>query len=596
MFKKLFKILTPRERKQAFFLIVLMMIMGFLDTIGVASIMPFMAVLGNPEVVESNSLLNKAFAIVYNLGIQSVDQFLFFLGVLVFLLLLVSLSFKTLVTYSQVRFTQMREYSLSKRLIEGYLHQPYSWFLNRNSADLGKTILSEVSQVSSVGISPLMNLIANGVIAIFLLSLLIIVNPQLAITVGLILLLSYGLVYKLSQKALRESGEQRYKSNQERFTATSEAFGAIKEIKIGILEKIFINRFSKPALTYARSQTKSQVIGQLPRFALEAIAFGGLLLIILNFMVSGRDFSSILPTLALYAFTGYRLMPALQAIYAAATRFRHATPSIEALYKDLSNLCLSNVTESGQAIQLTKAITLNQVHYNYPNTKKSAIKDISLTIPANNMVGFVGKTGSGKTTTIDLILGLLDIQAGSLEVDGQIITKHNRSSWQQGIGYVPQNIYLSDSTIAENIAFGLDPKQFDYEAIIRAAKIAKIHDFITEELPEQYQTKVGERGVRLSGGQIQRIGIARALYHKPQVLIFDEATSALDNLTEESLMREVYAFSDKMTIILIAHRLSTVKSCDTIFILEKGRLVDQGNYSELIKSSDIFKEMIGAQF
>jgi len=240
---------------------------------------------------------------------------------------------------------------------------------------------------------------------------------------------------------------------------------------------------------------------------------------------------------------------------------------------------------------LTKSITLNNIYFDYPNSKQAVIKNINLSIPAFSKVGFVGTTGSGKTTTIDLILGLLDPSQGTLSVDGNIITNNNKRSWQKSIGYVPQQIYLIDDSVAANIAFGVDVQNIDYQAVEQAAKIANLHNFVMKELPNNYNTIVGERGVRLSGGQRQRIAIARALYHKPQVLILDEATSALDGLTEQDIMDAMNNLGKKITIIIITHRLSTVKNCDVIFLLEQGQLKGQGTYEELNQSSVLFKKM-----
>jgi ABC-type multidrug transport system fused ATPase/permease subunit len=588
MTKKLLDLLTLPERKRTYFLLGMILIMALLDMIGVASIMPFMAVLANPELVETNAFLNTAYT---KLGFSDPQQLLFALCMLVFVLLVVSLAFKALTTYVQLRFTLMREYSIGKRLVESYLHQPYSWFLSRHSADLGTTILSEVSTVIHQGVTPMMTLIAQGAVATALLTLLIMIDPRLALIVGLTLATAYALTFRATQRLLTRLGTERVTANQARFTAVSEAFGASKEVKVGGLEQAFIQRFSSPAQTYARHQATAQVISQLPRFALEAIAFGGMLLVVLYLMAQSGSFASALPIIALYALAGYRLMPALQQIYGALTQLRFAGPALDALHADLMRLQPTYPNSSQDAITLKKVITLNQIHYRYPNASLPALKNLSLTIPAKSTVGFVGATGSGKTTTVDLILGLLEAQKGMLAVDGQVITEQNRRAWQRAIGYVPQQIYLADDTVAANIAFGLQAKNIDQAAVERAAKIANLHDFVVNDLPQNYQTTVGERGVRLSGGQRQRIGIARALYHNPQVLILDEATSALDNLTEQAVMEAVHNLGHEITIILIAHRLTTVKACDTIFLLDKGELKAQGTFDELTHANDKFRAM-----
>lgn len=586
--KKLLDLLTPHERKRAIMLLGMVLIMVLLDTIGVASIMPFMAVFANPKLVETNAFLNAAYI---KLGFTDQQQFMFALGMLVFLLLVVSLSFKALTTYAQLRFTLMREYSISERLVKGYLHQPYSWFLNRHSADLGKTILSEVDKVIHNAAMPMMSLIAHGAGVTALFILLILIDPMLALIVGLTLATAYALIFSASRSFLSKIGQERILANQRRFTAVGEAFGASKEVKVGGLEQAFIRRFAEPAKCYAQHLASERVIRELPRFALEAVAFGGMLLVALYLMAQSGSFASALPTIALYAFAGYRLMPALQQVYGAVTQLRFSGPALDALHAELMTLHQAHPNPSQDDIALKQAITLNQIHYNYPNASQPALKSLSLAIPAKSTVGLVGATGSGKTTTVDLILGLLEAQKGTLTVDGQAITEYNRRSWLRAIGYVPQQIYLADDTVAANIAFGLSIKDIDQAAVERAAKIANLHEFVANELPQQYQTTVGERGVRLSGGQRQRIGIARALYHNPQVLILDEATSALDNLTEQAVMEAVHNLGHEITIILIAHRLSTVKACDTIFLLEKGELKAQGTFEELTQASELFRTM-----
>lgn len=592
--KKLLALLSLPERKRAGVLMGMILVMAFLDMLGVASILPFMAVLANPELAQTNTVLNIAFNASRYIGIHTIEQFLFALGVLVFVLLLASLAFKALTAYAQKRFALMREYSIGKRLVEGYLHQPYSFFLTRNSADLGKNILSEVSTVIHSGLTPLMTLMAQSAVALALLILLIIIDPLLALSVGLLLGLAYAGIFAVMSGWLKRLGEARIVANQERYTAVSEAFGAAKEVNVGGLEQAYIQRFAKPAEVFAKGQATAGVITQLPRFALEAIAFGGMLLVILYLMTKSGSFAAALPIIALYAFAGYRLMPALQQIYGAFTQLRFAGPALDALHDDLHSLQASEVQHGHLSpLPLTRAITLNQVSYRYPNTSQPALKGIDLNIPVHSKVGLVGASGSGKTTTVDVILGLLEPQGGCLCVDGQPINGARRRPWQRAIGYVPQHIYLADDSVAVNIAFGVNAKFIDQHAVELAAKIANLHDFVVNDLPQGYATTVGERGVRLSGGQRQRIGIARALYHNPQVLILDEATSALDNLTEQAVMEAVNNHGKNITIILIAHRLSTVRQCDQIYLFERGEVKASGTYEQLSASNQQFMAMAG---
>ena len=537
-FKKILNLLSSHERRQVVYLLIMILFMALLDTLGVASIMPFIAVLTNPDIIQTNILINNIFKFSNIFGVETNNQFLFVLGVAVFFLLVFSLLFKALLNYLQLRFSSMCQYGLSKRMLESYLNQPYSWFLNRHSADLGKTILSEVGLIISKGLKPLMNLITYGTVALALLILLILNDPKFALIVGFTLCVAYLVIYKFTRRYLMRIGRERLKANQARFTVVSEAFNAAKELKVGSLEKAFLDRFSTPAKTLAKHSAIAGAISQLPRYALEMIAFGGMMLLILYLMVQNVIFTSALPLIALYAFAGYRLIPSLQQMYAAITQLRFVSPSLNSIHNDFMNLSPKVIQNNMNILPLNKAIALKNLNYQYPNVSRTTVKDINLTIPAYSTVGIVGSTGSGKTTIVDIILGLLQAQKGELSVDDNDIDVNNCVAWQRAIGYVPQEIFIADDTLAANIAFGIDKKDINQEHVLRAAKIANIHDFV-KKLPEEYQTTVGERGVRLSGGERQRIGIARALYRDPQVLILDEATSALDNLTEQLVMKEI---------------------------------------------------------
>ena len=589
--KKLIFLLTSTERKKAILLFGMILIMAVLDLLGVASIMPFMAVLTNPDIIETNNILNSVFKISGNFGIENKNQFIFLIGLSVFFILVFSLAFKALTAYAQVRFSKMREYSICKRLLEGYLHQPYSWFLKRNSSNLTKTILSEVDTVVNVGLYPLLILISQLIVVIFLMIFLILIDTILTLGVALILGGAYAIIYKVSKNFIKKIGDERLMANEKRFNSLNEAFGAVKQLKVSGLEEIYFQRFKIPAISFAKSNAWLVIVSQLPRYALEAIAFGGMILVILYLIALKGAFLGAVPVIALYTFAGYRLMPALQRIYQSYAEVRFSLPAINSLYEDVKNLNHRKILTNKEEIQFNKSITLNNIHYNYPDSANKILKDISLKIPAYSSVGFVGPTGSGKTTIVDIILGLLESKKGTLEVDNKIINKNNVRAWQSKIGYVPQDIYLADDTIEANIAFGIEDKKINYKVVEDSAKIANLHEFVVNELPDKYKTLVGERGVRLSGGQRQRIGIARAIYNKPEVLILDEATSALDNKTEYAVMEAIKNISNKMTIIMIAHRLSTVKKCDKIFLLDNGELKEKGSFEELIKISPEFQAL-----
>ena len=587
--KKLSFLLSHEERFRAILLLVMTLITALIDMLGVASILPFIALLTNPEIIETNIILSNIYKTVKNFGIETEQQFLIAMGIFVFLLLVTSISFKALTTYIQIRFIKICEYNIAIRLIKGYLYQPYSWFLNRNSSILGKTILSEVSNVVGKGLTPMMSLITNSFTTLALFILLLIVEPKLTSIAIITISLFYGLVFKFNLNLLNKIGKEVFKANEGRYKISTEAFGAFKEIKIGGLEETYINQFSKPSKSIAQNTALWGVLNQIPRFTLEAVAFGGMLLIILFFMTITGDITKVLPIIALYAFAGYRLMPALQKIYISFTSLRYIGPALDSLHDDLKNLKPKIQKEYRESLKLNKKICLKNIHYNYPNASKTALKNINLNIPVNKTIGLVGATGSGKTTTVDIILGLLEAQKGTLEVDDKVINTDNKRAWQRSIGYVPQQIFLSDNTVSANIAFGVNINDINQEAVEHAAKIANLHEFVVNELPLKYQTTIGERGIRLSGGQRQRIGIARALYHKPKVLVLDEATSALDNLTEKAVMKGVNNSENNITKILVAHRLSTVRYCDNIYLFDKGELKHEGNYQELLKKSEKFR-------
>lgn len=591
-FKKLLFLLPLDKRKIPFLLIVLIFITAILDTIGVASIMPFVAIISNPQLIETNFFLNNMFEYSSIFGVESRQEFLIFLGILVFVLLVSSLTLKALTTLVQARYTENSHYNMSIRLIEIYLHQPYSWFLNRNSTDFGRTILSEIGMIVGQCLTPLLNLLTQGILVILIIILLIIVDPKIALIASFSLSVAYFLIYKSIRSFLTKIGYERLKANENRFKFVSIAFGAIKELKLSGLEKKYVEQFSIAGQDYARHQASSSVISQLPRYILEGIAFGGMLLMILYLMTSKGNFFNAVPVIALYAFAGYRMIPALQQVYAAIAYLRFINPVLDSVYRDINSLKIISEEQNQKKLFFKENISLKNVYYSYPNSSKTSLKDISLSISKGSSVGIVGVTGSGKTTTINILLGLLDAQKGSFQIDGNVIDKKNIKNWQRCIGYVPQNIYLIDDTVAANIAFCSEKKLINQLDVERASKIANLHNFVMNELPLKYQTVIGEQGARLSGGQRQRIGIARALYHDPQLLILDEATSSLDSQTEADVMKEIFNLDKKITTILISHRMDIIKNCDNIFLFENGRIKRQGKFKNLVDKNLSIKDLI----
>jgi len=595
-FKKIIGLLTLEERRRFFFILIIFLISGFIDVFGVASIMPFVAVLSKPELVETNKMLGVAYKFSQNFGVNTNNKFLFILGLFSFLIFVFSMIFKSVALYVQLRFIVMRECTLSQRLLEGYVRQPYAWFLNRNSSELGKNILSEVSRFITFALLPMITFISNFILAIVLIILIIFIDPIIAFVSFVVLSVAYFIIYKSAGVIVKQLGKKSIQSNKLRFGTLQELFGAIKELKVRGLEQPYIDRYSLSAETYAKSLASSQIISLLPKYFVEAVAFGGIIILVLVLLKINNEISIVLPIISLYVFAGYKLMPALQAIYQSYTNLRFAGPGLKALHNDIMSLELEkSVNNKLESLSFNQNIELKNIYYTYPNTIRPTLNNITMTISSKSIVGIVGSTGSGKTTLVDIILGLLESQQGTLMIDGIHIVSDNRRSWQKSIGYVPQNIYLSDDTVSANIAIGVEPANIDYAEVCRSAKIANIHDFIINELAEGYNTIVGERGVRLSGGQRQRIGIARAMYHKPQLFIFDEATSALDSITENTVMEAVKKLGKKITIIIIAHRLSTVRDCEKIFLLEKGKLIDEGTFETLVKTNKNFSSLVKKQ-
>ena len=588
---KLVSLLGPNERRRGLIVLGLLVVVAFFEVLGVASIMPFIAVLTNPEVVETNEYL----AALYGwLGFSTLDHFLVFLGLAFFSLLVLSLAFNALGTWARLRFSHNRVYTWGTRLVGGYLRQPYEWFLNRHSSDLATSVLSEVNQVVNQALLPAMGMIASSLVVVFLMTLLIAVDPLLALSVGGFLASAYAAVYFLLRKQLRRIGIERQKAMRERFHVVQEAFGGVKDIKIGGLEETAVERFLGPSRRMARAIIRAGLISELPSMAMQGLLFGAMLLTLVYLVAVHGGVQEAVPIVALYALAGYRLMPAIKTIYRDIAQLKFSEPALDALARDFATLQIHPPRKSVQAqarIPLREILELRDVSYSYPNAPRPALDSVSISIPAFSTVALVGSTGSGKTTMVDLVLGLLRPHEGELVVDGRVIDDASVRQWQRSLGYVPQQIFLSDDSVAANIAFGLPRKDIDTVAVEAAARVANLHEFVVKELPDGYDTHVGERGVRLSGGQRQRIGIARALYHDPDVLIMDEATSALDNITERAVMEAVHNLGHRKTIILIAHRLSTVRHCDCIYLLEHGRLQAQGSYDKLVATDERFRSM-----
>ena len=588
--RRMLELMAPIERRRLLLLTPMVTLNAVIQVLGIASVMPFLALIANPDVIQEQALLAWTYAAF---GFESTLAFTIFAGVGVLVLLIVSNAVAALTQYGLLKFSWDLNHTVSARMLRTYLLKPYVYFLDQNTTELSKNILGEVKHAVKHFVVAGMTLVAGGVVAVCIMALLVVVDPLLALATFAFLGTAYGLVFWFVHRGMGDSGDIRVAADAGRYKAAAEALTGVKEIKLLGLERPFLERYERPSRRYAGAMARQQVVSALPRYAFEAIAFGGMLVIVLFLLARGEGVAALLPTLGLYAFAAYRLLPALQGIFSSLTELRFALASVDVLHRDLEREALPPIVDrkTVEPLPFRSSLELRGVAFAYPRTKTPLFASFDLAISPNTTVAFVGSTGAGKSTLVDLLLGLLRPSSGALVVDGVVVDDANLPAWQQSLGYVPQEIYLADDSIAANIAFGVTDAAIDMAAVELAAKRANIHEFIINELPEGYQTEIGERGVRLSGGQRQRLGIARAMFHDPSVLILDEATSALDNVTEEHIFHAVSDLGTTKTIIMIAHRISTVRECDVIYVLDHGRIVASGSYETLIATSDAFRAL-----
>ena len=577
---KVLALLTPGEKKRLWAVLAGSIFAALIEALGIGSIMPFVTVASKPSIIHENRYLSMAYDL---LGFSSDTSFMIFLGVAVLVMLITTNLSQAFLHYIKVRFTSFRRHALSLRLFIGYLRQPFVFFLNKNSFDFVKNINAEIGQMINVTLMQLVELFTRIIQVSLLVSFLILVNPTSTLFIAVAIIGLYGLIFTFVRKTLRRLGSERFAVDTERARIVSEAFWGIKEMKLAGGEREIVSEYTKPSRHLARIETTSAILSDVPKFALETAAFSSIILYVLITIIRSGGFRDAAGAITLFAYAGYRLIPAVQALFRAMTQLRYGAATAEKITGEFGSVANGADLPAGTAERLPfrTMLELHSVSFTYPTMDAPVIQDLSLRIPANSLIGLAGRTGSGKTTLVDLIMGLLAAQSGTIAVDGVELLDDNMRTWQANVGYVPQGIYLSNDTIAANIAFGVSKDGIDREAVERAGRLSQLHDFVHESLSEGYDTAIGERGVRLSGGQRQRIGIARALYRDPSVLIMDEATSALDSHTERAVMEAIDTLQGTRTIILIAHRLTTLKKCDVIYLMEKGAIVDSGTFTEL---------------
>ena len=585
--KQLWAILSQQERRQLLLLSPAMVLTALLETAGVASIVPFLALLSDPGAVERQPLLAWAFS---EFEFSSHESFFFVVGIAVLALVTVGNVVSAATTWALLHFSWMANHTLSLRLLESYLARPYEYFLGQNTSALISNLFNEVQSVVTGVLVTLLQLAARSVVMVGVLGALLWLDPLMAVGVGGVFGGMYGGIFMMVRQSLRERSVERQQVNKERHKVGIEALTGIKELKLYGLESVVASTYSRPSKRYAALQASTSVIGNMPRFALETIAFGGVLVIVLGMLVRGQALSGALPMLGLYAFAAYRMLPGLQIVFAGLTQIRFAAAALDVLHRDIAReRPIGLPLASKRTIEFRERFCLSEVHFRYAAANGDALSGVTVDIRPGEWVAFVGQTGAGKSTLVDLMLGLLPPTSGALMVDDVELDTQTLRLWQDLVAYVPQQIFLLDDTVIRNIAFGIPNEAIDWARARDAAAIAQIDEFVMLNLAKGYDTLVGERGIRLSGGQRQRLGIARALYRQPKFLVLDEATSALDNHTEAAFFAALRRSLAETTVVSIAHRLTTTREFDRIFVLENGKVVDNGTFTELTERNEYFR-------
>ncbi len=575
----LWDVLTRRQQRAAVALLLLMLVGMVLETLGVGLIIPALALMTHADLTRRYP---AAAPLLRALGNPDQEHLVIW-GMLALVAVYgVKAAFLGLLFWRQTRFVSGVQADLSHRLFATYLRQPYSFHLRRNSASLINTVVGEVSQFSNTCLMAGLNLLTELLIVLGIAVLLLAVAPGGALVVGAVFGLPAWAFHYLTKERLLRWGSARLHHEQSRVQHLQQGLGGVKELMLLGRERECLTQYERHNIGSARAVSVHQILQQLPRLGLELLAVCGLAGLVMVMLGSGRPLESLLPVLGLFAAAAFRLLPSANRVINAVQSVRYSLPAIRVIHEEvlLSRTAEHSAAMPAPAVRFRDELTLQRVSFRYPGTPADTLHEINMQIPCGACVGFIGESGAGKSTLVDVILGLQPPSNGVVSVDGTDIWRNLRG-WQALIGYVPQSIFLTDDTLRRNVAFGLADEEIDATAVRRAVVAAQLDDFIAT-LPDGLETTVGERGVRLSGGQLQRIGIARALYHDPEVLVLDEATSALDTATEHGVMAAVRALRGSKTVIIVAHRLSTVQQCDRLYRLEAGRVVDAGEPARMI--------------
>jgi ATP-binding cassette, subfamily B, bacterial PglK len=570
-----------------------MILNGLIEAAGVGGILPLMTAATDPESPKTNRLVGW----LYNhIPADSYQQFLLLLSLGTVLLFALVNVFGALTFWMSSRFANDARHAIACRILRCYLSHPYSWYLGQNSSELTKDVLSEVDAVTHEVIMKLATmtnyLISSSLIFVGLLY----VDFVMAISTVFILTMVYRAIFSFFKKKLQVIGDERLEANTQRYRTVTEALSVVKEVRAFSRRSYFSQRFEAPSKSFSDTQVTHQLMASLPRYITETIAVGAILGVMMYLIAQGNR--TVLPLVTLYIMATWRLVPAVQNIYKNAIQVQFHLPALGAVDRAISLPQQEGweMNDDCSALEFEDSVVIEAGEFRYPVAKVSALSDIHLRIPKNSSVALVGRTGEGKSTLADVLAGHLELRSGSLKIDGQALDPDSLARWRENVGIVPQEIFLLDDTVKRNIALGLTDDEIDAERMEKAAETAQIKEFVDQELPNGYNTTMGERGISLSGGQRQRIGIARALYNNPQVLIFDEATSSLDKVTEKAVMDAIETLHGEKTLILIAHRLSTIKLCDQICLIEAGKIRALGTYQELLNTDSLFQELVKLEF
>lgn len=589
-FKKLFELLPAPDKLKFAALFVLMIIGTFLEVIGIGMVPIFVGAVANPDMLLGHDIAGP---ILEWAGITTSRELLTTGGILLVLIFFIKGVYLVWLNYVQSRFISNRYAAISEKLFNAYLHAPITFHLGRNTAELIRNINIETRYISNQIMRPFLIILmaATTITGIFL--LLIIVEPIITL-VALVLIGGVGgLILKILKKSISLYGQIAGKERERMIKVINEGLGGIKDVIVMNRQPYFARKFKH----YVNNMVDAEIFKGVTTFSsrpvIEFVAVAGMMAIAFILVWQGRGLEAIIPVLTLFGVATVRLLPNVALIVNQLNNLRYYIHALRPVHADIKLLqhhadIAASERETGK-LEFKKLINLENLWFRYPNSDEYVIKGINLQIERGSAVGFVGASGAGKSTIVDIILGFYEPEKGRIMVDNQNISA-NKRKWQNSVGYIPQFIFLSDDTIRNNIAFGLTEDQISEEWLQESVQAAQLESLI-EELPEGLDTVIGERGTRLSGGQRQRIGIARALYSNPSVLVMDEATSALDNITEQHINEAIDKLKGERTIIMIAHRLTTVKNCDQLYVMENGRITENGNYDELMNNSYVFREM-----